>query len=60
MGVLATPYLVVNAVAPFAFALIVDGWGYGAAAAALVAIGLLSAAGMEILAAWHRRTMAHV
>jgi predicted MFS family arabinose efflux permease len=60
MGVLATPYLVVNAVAPFAFALIVDGWGYGAAAAALVATGLLSAAGMEILAAWHRRTMAHV
>jgi predicted MFS family arabinose efflux permease len=60
MGVLATPYLVVNAVAPFAFALIVDGWGYRAAAAALLATGVLSALGMEILATWHRRRTAHV
>jgi predicted MFS family arabinose efflux permease len=54
MGVLATPYLIVNAFAPFAFALVVDRWGYHAAAASLLATGLLSVAGMEILAAWRR------
>jgi predicted MFS family arabinose efflux permease len=60
MGVLATPYLLVNAVAPFAFALIVDRWGYDAGAVSLAVAGLLSAAGMEVLAAWHRRAIAHV
>jgi MFS family permease len=56
IGILATPYLIVNAVAPFAFALLVDRWGYDVAAAALLVAGLVSAAGMEIMAAWHRRT----
>ena len=54
IGILATPYLIVNAVAPFAFALLVD--RYDVAAAALLVAGLVSAAGMEIMAAWHRRT----
>ncbi len=56
IGILATPYLIVNAVAPFAFALLVDRCGYDVAAAALLVAGLVSAAGMEIMAAWHRRT----
>jgi hypothetical protein len=48
----------VNAVAPFAFALLVDQWGYEAASTALLAAGLLSAGGMELVAAWHRRATA--
>lgn len=55
LGVLATPYLLLAAVAPAAFALIVERWGYGAGEALLLVAGLLSVLSMEIMTLWYRR-----
>jgi predicted MFS family arabinose efflux permease len=55
LGILATPYLVVNALAPAAFAVLIDVWGYRAAEAVVLAAGLLSALSMEVMAGWYRR-----
>jgi predicted MFS family arabinose efflux permease len=54
LGILATPYLLLAAVAPAAFALVVERWGYGAAEAILLGAGLVSFAGMEIMTRWYR------
>jgi len=55
LGILATPYLLVNALAPAALAVVVDLWGYGVAEGAVLAAGLLSAGAMEIMGIWYRR-----
>jgi hypothetical protein len=55
LGILATPYLLLAAVAPAAFALVVERWGYGAAEAIMLAAGLVSFLGMELMARWYRR-----
>lgn len=55
LGILATPYLVLAALAPAAFALVVERWGYGAGEAILLGAGLVSVAGMEVLTRWYRR-----
>jgi hypothetical protein len=55
LGILATPYLAVNAVAPAAFAVVIDLWGYRAAEAVVLAAGLLSVLSMEAMAGWYRR-----
>lgn len=55
LGILATPYLVLAALSPAAFALVVERWGYGAGEAIMFASGLLSLIGMEILTIWYRR-----
>jgi predicted MFS family arabinose efflux permease len=55
LGVLATPYLVLAALAPAAFALVVERWGYGAGEAILLGAGLVSLLGMELLTRWYRR-----
>jgi len=55
LGILATPYLVLAALSPAAFALIVERWGYGAGEAVMFASGLLSFIGMEIMTIWYRR-----
>jgi predicted MFS family arabinose efflux permease len=55
LGVLATPYLLLAAVAPAVFALVVERYGYGAGEAILLGAGLLSLASMEVMALWHRR-----
>jgi MFS family permease len=55
LGVLATPYLVLAALAPAAFALVVERWGYGAGEAILLAAGAISLLGMELLTRWYRR-----
>jgi predicted MFS family arabinose efflux permease len=55
LGILATPYLLLAAVAPGAFALVVEYYGYGAAEAILLGAGIFSFLGMEIMALWHRR-----
>lgn len=57
LGVLATPYLLVNALAPAVLAIVVDLWGYTAAEAVVLAAGLLSAASMEIMSVWYRRRL---
>ena len=51
---LATPYLLLAAVAPAAFAMIVERWGYAAGEALLLGAGLLSVLSMEVMALWYR------
>jgi MFS family permease len=55
LGILATPYLVLAALAPAAFALVVERYGYGAGEAILLGAGLVSFLGMEVLTRWYRR-----
>lgn len=55
LGLLATPYLVVSAVAPLAFAWTVEQGGHEAGAWSLLGCALLSLAAMEVLAAWRAR-----
>jgi MFS family permease len=52
LGLLATPYLLFNALAPTAFALLVDRYGFATAEWALVAVSLLAFAGLEVLIRW--------
>ena len=55
LGLLATPYLVLNALAPVAFALIVERWGYSGGTAVLLGLAIAALAAMEGLALWYRR-----
>jgi MFS family permease len=55
LGILAAPYLVLAALAPAAFALVVERWGYGAGEAILLGAGAVSLLGMELLTRWYRR-----
>ncbi len=55
LGVLATPYLVLNAVAPMVFALVAEAFGASAATAMLLAVGLLAWISIEVMAFWYRR-----
>jgi predicted MFS family arabinose efflux permease len=55
LGILATPYLLLAAVAPAAFAVVVERWGYGTAEAIMLAAGLVSLLGMEVMTLWYRR-----
>ena len=55
LGILATPYLLLAAIAPAAFALVVERSGYDTAEALLLGAGLFSFLGMELMAFWYRR-----
>jgi MFS family permease len=55
LGILATPYLVLAALAPAAFALVVERWGYGAGESILLGAGAIAVIGMELLTRWYRR-----
>jgi Major Facilitator Superfamily len=55
LGVIATPILVVNAVSPTVFALIVDRWGWQVAQVVLVAVSAASLLAMEVMSAWYER-----
>lgn len=55
LGVLATPYLVLNALAPAVFAVLVERAGYRTGALLLLAAGAIALAAMEGMALWHRR-----
>ncbi len=55
LGLLATPILVVNAVSPTIFALIVDRWGWQVAQGVLVAVAAASCLAMEAMSAWYER-----
>ncbi len=59
LGILATPYLLLNAVAPAVFAVMLDLWGYGVAEAAVLAVGVVSTIAMEIMSSWYRRRIKH-
>lgn len=55
LGILATPYLVLAAISPAVFAAIVERWGYAAGEALMLAAGLASFLGMEVMTLWYRR-----
>lgn len=55
LGVLATPILIVHAISPTLFALIVDRWGWGVGQAALVAASLASCIAIEVMSRWYER-----
>lgn len=55
LGILATPYLLLAALSPAAFALIVERWGYGAGEAVMLGAGLVAFLAMEAMALWYRR-----
>jgi len=55
LGVLAAPVLVVNAVSPTLFALVVDRWGWHVAQIALVAVSAASFVAMEVMSRWYER-----
>lgn len=58
LGILATPYLVLNAVAPVLFALLLDAAGMRFSVGVLLVVGLVATVAMEIMAAWYRRGQA--
>lgn len=55
LGVLATPILIVHALSPTLFALIVDRWGWGVGQATLVAASLASCIAIEVMSRWYER-----
>jgi len=55
LGVIATPILVVNAVSPTIFALIVDRWGWHVAQVVLVAVAAASCLALEVMSRWYER-----
>lgn len=55
LGILATPYLLLAALSPAAFALVVERWGYTAGEAVMLGAGLVSFLAMEAMALWYRR-----
>jgi predicted MFS family arabinose efflux permease len=55
LGILATPYLLLAALSPTAFAFVVERWGYGAGEAIMLGAGLVSLLAMEVMALWYRR-----
>jgi hypothetical protein len=55
LGFIATPILVVNAVSPSLFALIVDRWGWQSAQLALLACASASCLAMEMMSRWYER-----
>ena len=58
LGILATPYLILNAIAPAIFAAIVDAAGYAVGEIVLLAMALVGVAAMEIMAWWYARERA--
>ncbi|MGE0653204.1 MAG: MFS transporter, partial [Alphaproteobacteria bacterium] len=55
LGILATPYLILNALAPLLFAVVVERGGYGLSTWLLVAFALIATSAMEVLAWWYGR-----
>ncbi len=58
LGIIATPFLIFNALSPMLFAFVVDAWGYRVGTWILFALAIASMACMEIMALWYRRHMA--
>lgn len=58
LGLLATPYLILNAVAPTAYALIIDTMGHQVGEWVLVGFSVTAVVAMEVLSAWYKRRTA--
>jgi predicted MFS family arabinose efflux permease len=54
LGVLAAPILIVNAISPTLFAMIVDRWGWHASQIVLVAMSTASFLAMEWMSRWYK------
>jgi len=55
LGLIATPILVVNAVSPTLFAMIVDRWGWQVAEIVLIVVAAASFLAMELMSRWYER-----
>ena len=55
LGILATPYLLLNALAPLILAAVIDAWGFFAAEVVLLGAAAAAVVGMELTAIWIRR-----
>ena len=55
LGILATPYLLLNALAPVVFALVVEWSGFSVSIWLLIGASVIAAAAMEVLAWWYNR-----
>jgi MFS family permease len=55
LGLLAAPYLLLNATAPVVIALVVDRWGFGVAQTVMFAAGAIAILVLEVLIRWHSR-----
>jgi hypothetical protein len=55
LGLIATPVLLVNAISPTVFALIVDAWGWSVAQTVLLIASVASFVAMEQMSRWYRR-----
>ena len=53
LGMLATPVLIVNAISPTVFAMVVDRWGWHAAQIVLVAVSASSFLAIEWMSRWY-------
>ena len=56
LGVIATPVLIVNAVSPTVFAMLVDQWGWRVAQIALVTVSTASFLAIEVMSRWYERS----
>ncbi len=54
LGLIATPILVVNAISPTIFALLIDRWGWQTAEIALLACGTAAWLAMELMSRWYK------
>ncbi len=55
LGILATPYLMLNALAPLILAAVIDAWGFAAAEVVLLGAAAAAVVGMELTAIWIKR-----
>lgn len=56
LGLIATPILIVNAISPTVFAMVVDRWGWTAAQTILLIASGASCLAMEMMSRWYRRS----
>jgi hypothetical protein len=59
LGILATPYLLLNAVAPMAFAWMAETWSVRIATLFVLFVAGIAVVAIEIMAWWHRRVVAN-
>jgi hypothetical protein len=60
LGILATPYLVLNALAPMVFAMVTDRFGIHAATVGVAVVGLVAWLSIELMSWWYRAPHRHM
>ena len=59
LGLIATPILIVNALSPTLFALLIDRWGWYVAEVVLLVCGAAAFIALEIMSRWYGATQRH-